>query len=124
MDINPELLEHIEASANRDGIGNIQTVLGAADDSKIPEPVDLIFLCDTLHHIEDRQSYLNHLSARLKPSGRVAVIDFSDVWPIGHGGMRFSDEELDGWMVTIGFEKVQSFDFLPDNFFVLYQKTE
>ena len=49
VDLNPNLLAHIEKSAKRAGLTNVKTVLASEDDSRIPEPLDLIFICDTLH---------------------------------------------------------------------------
>ena len=42
VDINSELLQHIEDRARREGTGNIRTVLSGPDDPLLPETVDLI----------------------------------------------------------------------------------
>jgi ubiquinone/menaquinone biosynthesis C-methylase UbiE len=58
IDINPQLLDHIERTTDGLGLGKVQTVLAEPDDPLIPEPVDLILVCDTLHHIGDRKRYV------------------------------------------------------------------
>jgi hypothetical protein len=35
--------------------------------------------------------------------------------------MRFTLEQLDGWMRDAGFARTRSFDWLDNSFFVLYQ---
>jgi len=97
-------------------------VLAATDDPRIPEPVDLVLICDTLHHIENRDAYLKTLARYVKPGGRVAVIDFSERWPEGHEPMRYSESQLDGWMTGAGVRRTASHDWLENSFFVIYQK--
>jgi cyclopropane fatty-acyl-phospholipid synthase-like methyltransferase len=117
IDIDPELLKHIEKTA---GNSNIRTVLAGEDDPKIPERVDLIIIIDTLHHIRNREDYLKKLRDYLQPSGRIAIIDFNKEWPPDHAQMKYTPEELEGWMKAAGFNRVEKHDFLNNNFFVIY----
>jgi ubiquinone/menaquinone biosynthesis C-methylase UbiE len=122
IDIDPGLLKIVEQKAGEAGIRNIRTVLAATDDPKIPEPVDLVLICDTLHHIENRDVYLTTLARYVKPGGRVGVIDFSERWPEGHEPMRYSESQLDSWMTGAGFRRTASHNWLDNSFFVVYQK--
>ncbi len=119
IDIDPELLKHIEKTA--DNPANIRTVLGAEDDPNIPERVDLIVIIDTLHHIRNRATYLKKLRDYLQPSGRIAILDFSKNWPQDHEQMKYALDELEGWMKSAGYKRVEKHDFLNNNFFVIYQ---
>jgi len=121
IDIDPELLKHVEKSAQENKLNNIRTVLAAEDDPKIPEPVNLIIIIDTLHHIKNQATYLKNLRRYLQPSGRIAVIDFNRTWPPGHEEMKYSLDDLDGWMRSAGFSRIEKHDFLDNNFFVVYQ---
>jgi len=56
----------------------------------------------------------------LKPSGRVAVIDFRE-GQSPHLGDNYTAEQLDSRMKDAGFELAGSFDFIADNFFVIYE---
>lgn len=121
IDIDQGLLDIVSAKAREAGIANIRTILGATDDPKLPEPVDIVLICDTLHHIANQGPYLKTLAKYLKPGGRVAVIDFSDTWPEGHEPMRYSEAQLDTWMKDAGFSRVTDYDFLDNSFFVIYR---
>ena len=121
VDIDKALLAIVERSAQEAGLGNIRTVLAAADDPKLPEPVDLIFVCDTLHHIANQGPYLRMLRKYLVPGGRLAVIDFGERWPEGHEKLHYTMAEFDGWMRDAGFTRVESFDWLDNSFFILYR---
>jgi 2-polyprenyl-3-methyl-5-hydroxy-6-metoxy-1,4-benzoquinol methylase len=121
VDIDGGLLEILQARAREAGIGNIRTVLGAADDPKIPEPVDVVLICDTLHHIENRGAYLKRVAGYVKPGGTVVLIDFTDQWPGGHESMRYTVDQLAEWMADAGFTRVGSHDYLENAFFVVYR---
>lgn len=121
VDIDPALLKIVERSAANEKIANIRTIQATAGDPKLPDVVDLAFICDTLHHIEQPAAYLQTLKKYLAPDGRVAVIDFADNWPQGHESMRYSVEQLDGWMKAAGLVRVASHDWLQNSFFVIYR---
>jgi arsenite methyltransferase len=122
VDIDPALLEIVQRRARAEGVTTIVSVQATADTPNLPRAVDLVFICDTLHHIENRAAYLSRLRASLEPGGRIAVIDFSKDWPGGHADMRYTPEQLDTWMRAGGYQRVAVHDFLKNNFFVVYQR--
>jgi ubiquinone/menaquinone biosynthesis C-methylase UbiE len=122
VDIDAGLLKVVERMAKEANIENIRTVLAATDDPKLPEPVDLVFICDALHHIGNQGPYMKTLNKYVKPGGRIAVIDFSERWPAGHESMRFTAAQLDGWMKDAGFARESSHDWLDNSFFIVYRK--
>ncbi|HET9530539.1 MAG TPA: class I SAM-dependent methyltransferase [Blastocatellia bacterium] len=121
IDIDPDLLKHIEKTARDEKLSNVRTIMAAEDDPRIPDPVDLIVLVDTLHHIKGQGAYLKSLRRYMRPEGRIAVIDFSESWPAGHEQMKYTLADLEKWMKEAGFKQVEKHDFLNNNFFVVYQ---
>src|SRR5262245_56719434 len=121
VDIDPELLKHVERTAQEQKLTNIKPILASETDPKLPEPVDLITIIDTLHHIGHQAEYLKNLKRYLKPGGRIAIIDFSKNWPAGHEKMAYTVNDLDGWMNAAGFKRLEQYDFLDNNFFVVYR---
>ncbi|HSC28466.1 MAG TPA: methyltransferase domain-containing protein [Vicinamibacterales bacterium] len=121
VDIDRGLLQIVERSARDSGIDNIRSVLAGADDPRLPEQVDLVLICDTLHHIPDRGAYLQGLRKYVGPGGRVAVIDFSERWPEGHESMRYTAVQLESWMKDAGFVRIASHDWLENAFFLMYR---
>ncbi len=120
IDIDQELLKHVEKTAQEQKLANVKTILATEADPKLPEPVDLMVIIDTLHHIGNQAAYLKGLKKYLKPDGRIAILDFSKDWPAGHEKMIYTVETLDGWMSAAGFKRVEKHDFLDNNFFVVY----
>jgi ubiquinone/menaquinone biosynthesis C-methylase UbiE len=123
VDIDPGMLKIIDRRSQEEKLTNIRTILAATDDPKLPEQVDLAFICDALHHIGNQAAYFKTLAKYIKPGGRIAVIDFSETWPTGHEKMRYSVADLDGWMKAIGFAQIASHSYLENSFFVIYRKT-
>lgn len=122
IDIEEGLLRVVERSAKADGLTNVKTIEADANDPRVPEPVDLIFICDTLHHLPKPQAeYLKGIRKYLKPGGRVAVIDFQRNWPAGHEPLQFTTDDVEQWMTSAGFTRAESHDFIPDNFFFIYR---
>jgi ubiquinone/menaquinone biosynthesis C-methylase UbiE len=77
VDIDKGTNELIAAKAKKDGVNNVTTILAKSDDPRLPNSgVDLIFTCNTYHHFDNRIGYFSSLRQYLKPSGRIAIIDF------------------------------------------------
>jgi len=121
VDIDRDLLEYIEETARSQNLENIKTVTAGEYDPRIPEKVDLVLICDTLHHIKNPKVYVQDLVRYLKPDGRVAIIDYSRNWPKRFESARYTTPELDAWMKVGGYTLDEKFDFLEDNFFVIYR---
>ena len=121
VDIDEALLNIVARSAKEAGLSNVRTVLGAAGDPNLPEPVDLVFVCDALHHIANQGTYLKTLRKYLAPGGRVAMIDFRDKWPGGHESMAYSMAQFETWMKAAGYSRVASHDWLENSYFVIYR---
>jgi ubiquinone/menaquinone biosynthesis C-methylase UbiE len=121
VDIDAKLLE----MAKKNSPANVETVLATADDPKLPDAsVDTIFFCDVLHHIENRPAYYRKLAKALKPGGRIVNIDFyKKPTPFGPPeAMRLSEETVIQELAAAGFRKTKSFDILPYQYFLVFQR--
>lgn len=76
-DIEPRMVEHLRDRADREGLGTLVPVLCSADDPRLPAgSIDVIFICDTWHHLPDRPAYSKLLRTRLTRRGRLVIVDF------------------------------------------------
>lgn len=112
VDIQQDLLDYINKRDKDDKIRNVQTVLGAYDDPKLPaRNVDLAFINDVLHHIEKRAAYLKALGTYMKPSGRIAIIEMNKNDPNtphkSQPELLVGREEILQWMSDAGFKLVE-----------------
>jgi len=116
-DIEPGMVIYLNDRARTEGLDNLVSVLAGPEDPHLPRPVDLVFFCDTIHHIDARVEYLRRLTASLRPGGRVAVVDFR---PESHRGPphKLDPGTLRGEMEEAGYRLVAEHDFLPDQYFL------
>lgn len=122
IDIDAGLLAIIADKAKTAKLDNIQTVVAGDVDPKVPEPVDLLFICDTMHHLPKQAEYVKQFSRLLRPGGRVVVIDFAPgKWPAGHEAFSITPTQVDEWMKAAGFTRAAAHDFLATNFFHVYR---
>lgn len=122
VDVDAGLLGIVSEKARAAGGRTIETIVAGDTDPKLPEPVDLIFLCDTMHHLPNQAEYVKQFAKLLRPGGRVVVIDFKEGhWPEGHQSFAITPAQVDAWMEPAGFTRSAAHTFLPTNFFHVYR---
>ncbi len=131
VDIAPEFLDHIEATAAERGMDNIVTVL--ADDASThlpPNSIDRAFICDTYHHFEQPLSTMRSLHRAVRRGGEVIVVDFRRIpgvsrqWVLDH--VRAGEEETTREIESCGFERIDTppADYLDENYLIRFRKRE
>ena len=82
LDIQPGMIERLQARAARAGITNLTTVLGdAAQPHFAPQTFDLVYLTTVLGEIPHRPAALRQAHVALKPEG---VLSITEVFPDPH----------------------------------------
>ena len=77
IDIQPEMLALITEKVDAARLSNVELVLGAASDPRLPGGVaDLVLMVDVYHELADPQGMLRALKRALKPRGRLVLIEF------------------------------------------------
>ncbi len=125
VDISHEMLDYLTRQAQSAKMTNIRKVLAGPHDPKLPaSSVDLIFICDTLHHISDRPQYYPLLIQALKPGGRLVNIDFEKKpLPLGPPvEMKIAKTDMIKEFETAGLRLAAQFDFLRYQYFVVFQR--
>ncbi len=126
LDIAPEMLEYLDMRVKAQKADNIKLRKVTSDDPQIPlASVDTILMIDTIHYVKDRTAYAKKLLPALAPGGRVVIIDYipkpMSERPWGPPPeQQFPREQMDREMAAAGFKVVSSYDFLPEQFFVVY----
>jgi SAM-dependent methyltransferase len=121
VDIEPSMVEYVTQRAAREGLKNVVAVRAGADRTNLPEPVDLVLVVDTFHHIPNRVAYFTALKAHLKPGARLAIVDFRKDSPEGPPvEYRFTPDQITAELSKAGFSLQTSHDFLPRQIFLVY----
>src|SRR5437588_390397 len=83
IDVEPDMLRYLRERAQREHLDVLVPVLGSVESANLPEPVDLVLIVDTYHHIDNRVAYFATLRQWLRPDGWLAVVDFKADSPTG-----------------------------------------
>ncbi len=122
IDVEPDMVRYLRERARREGLSNLFSTLGQADDPLLPQPVDLVLMVDTYHHISDRPTYFAKLREHLRPGGRVAIVDFKkgDL-PVGPpDSMKIDPAQVTAELESAGYRRIASHEFLPYQYFLVY----
>jgi ubiquinone/menaquinone biosynthesis C-methylase UbiE len=124
VDVDPEMVRHLNRRLRDSGLDNVRSVLADLDDPLLPDAsVDRFFICDTWHHIGDQAKYLGLMKKMLRPGGQVVMIDFKkEETPMGPPlGMRIAREDLLRQMQAAGFILAAEHTFLPYQYFLVFR---
>ncbi len=121
IDIEQDMLRYLSERARREHLNTINTIMASGENANIPEPVDVILIVDTYHHIDDRIAYFARLKKSLRPHGRLAVVDFKPDSPEGPPiASRISAEKVTEELKTAGYSLVAAYSFLPRQYFLVF----
>lgn len=123
VDIQQDLMDHLAGRAKQEDLPNLAPTLGTPADPNLKAgSVDLIFICDVVHHIENRQGYYAKLAQALKPGGRIAIVDFfKRELPVGPGvAMKIAKPDMVAELEQAGFKLQTEHGFLPYQYFLVF----
>lgn len=127
VDVTDASVATLRAQAKAQGYTNVVVIKGELADPLLPDgKIDLVFLSNSFHHIDDRPLYFNSLRTDLSGSGRVAIIEPKPIRlvrvlsPAGHWSSLASIEED---MVAATYHSLGRFEFLPIQHFVTFAPT-
>lgn len=79
---------------------------------------------DAYHHVGNRGEYYSKLKSSLKPDGRLVIIDFRADTPDGPPKEhRVAFEKSSEELKNAGYTLVETFDFLPRQYFAVFKKS-
>ena len=124
VDVEPEMLAYVKESiVHMHAPYTAEIILARPDSPKLPfESVDLLFVCNTIHHLEDRSKYFRDLASSLKPGGRITIIDFYPDDRSGELGFPkhhlVSRETIVQELTDAGYRLDREHNFLPRQYFL------
>jgi ubiquinone/menaquinone biosynthesis C-methylase UbiE len=126
VDIEEGMIDHLQQRLKEENLANVQAMkVPAHDPLLIDGSLDLAFICDVYHHLEDRDVYMRKVRKALKATGRIAIIDFykkeTPVGPPMH--MRLSEAVVEKELRTAGLEVTEKLDILPYQYILIAQPT-
>ena len=77
QDIQQPMLDAIAYRVNREGLDNVERVLGTTEDPLLPADLDAVLIVDVYAEVENPVALLSDAAAALKPQGRLGIVDFT-----------------------------------------------
>lgn len=125
VEIDQALVDYIGRKAREQNAPNIQVILGKFGDPGLPAAdVDVAFMHDVLHHVQDRTGYLKQITRYLGPGGRIAIVEL-DAQKGNHRNdpqLQITKEQLRTWMADLGFVPSTEVDLAPEKWYVVYSR--
>jgi SAM-dependent methyltransferase len=123
-DVEPAQLDQVNAKIAAQNLRNVVPVLAAYDDPRFPPArLDLVFIADTYHHLEDRVAYMRRLQRVLAPNGRLAILEYKPgklaVGPPPEHKLEPGVMEKE--LIEAGYMRVERFDTHPNHDFEIWR---
>lgn len=125
IDVQQEMLDIVREKIRKGKLANIETLL--SKESSIPLPdnsVDVLFMANVFHELEDRGSILNEAMRILSGRGRLIIIDWKKIKmemgpPVEE---RLSEDEVVSICEDGDFMVLERLDAGPYNYMLVFGK--
>ena len=122
-DTEPGMVDYMKKDAIGLKRSNYQAMLIQKDINLPAKSFDIIFLCNTYHHLENRVQYFSKLRKSLKKGGRIIIVDFYHrATPVGPPvAHKISRSQVKQEMESAGYSLLQSPEILPYQYYLEFK---
>jgi ubiquinone/menaquinone biosynthesis C-methylase UbiE len=127
VDIQAGMLDIARDLAGKEGLSNIDFVEDTATDPRLPPGgLDWVLLVDVYHEFSQPREMLEGIRAGLKPTGRVALVEYrlEDEGIHVSAQHRMSVAQVLSEWVPAGYRLVKRLEFLPKQHFFIFEAAE
>jgi ubiquinone/menaquinone biosynthesis C-methylase UbiE len=121
LDVEPSMVRYMKEDAKKLDLKNYEARVVKTDDPELGDnTTDIVFLCDTYHHIDNRVEYFSKVADSLKQNGRLVIVDFYKK-ELPYGPPRhhkLKKEIVISELEEAGYKLLRSHDFLPYQYFL------
>jgi ubiquinone/menaquinone biosynthesis C-methylase UbiE len=126
VEIDRGMVDYIAGKVKQAGVANVLPLVGKPTDPSLPAAdVDVAFMHDVLHHVEDRPAFLEQTVRYLKPGARFVVIELNPATSPHKADSRLvlDKTQVAALMKEVGFQEVEDISTMfNDKWFVIYQR--
>jgi SAM-dependent methyltransferase len=120
-DINPLAIEYIGKRIAKEDLSNVRTVLGSADDPRLPSgSVDAVLLLKVYHEIAHPVAAMKALRPAVRAGGKVGIIDKN-----GNGANHgINRDVVQKEMAEAGYKLTGTYDFTKadgEDYFLIFE---
>jgi ubiquinone/menaquinone biosynthesis C-methylase UbiE len=108
VDVDDDMIGYLRERAAEEGRENVEVIRGEYADPLLPDGrIDLVFTCDTYHHLTDRSAYFRRLQADLAPGARIAILDYNATsWFARSFGHHTPKQTIEDELAAAGYRRV------------------
>lgn len=125
VDIQPEMLDIVDARAEAEGFENVVAVQGSVDDPSLPdESVDVALIVDAYHEFSHPREMMEAIVRALRPGGRVVLIEYRaedpsvPIKPLH----TMTESQVRRELEAVGLVWRSTGDFLPSQHVLVFEK--
>ncbi len=125
VDIQQEMLDLMKEAAKKNGVTNVEPVLGTIEDPKLPEnSVDYALLVDAYHEFDHPREMTLGIFKALKPGGKIIQLEFRaedpnvPIKPLH----KMSEAQAKREMQASGLRHVETIEDLPWQHVLIFEK--
>jgi predicted methyltransferase len=123
LEARRSILDDLRRAADDRGITTLRTELVPRDRLAIPEPVDLLFVSATYHHLPEPAAYFAEARTQLRPGARVAILESRRTGLLArwHGRHATSPQRVLREMTAAGYRLIATHDVVRGYWFGLFE---
>jgi len=122
-DISASALSAIRSQCKREGINNIETILGEVENPLFPQGLDMIFMVAAFHDFERPVEWLKNAKPSMKPEATLVIVEKDPERYGRDSGHHMKKDEILDTVKQANFELVRVEMFLDnDNIYIFRVK--
>ena len=123
LDARQSMLDDLRRVADDRGITTLRWVQVPRDRLEVPEPVDLLFVSATYHHLPEPPKYFAAAQAHLRPGARVAILESRREGPLARwlGPHATPPKRVLRGMTDAGYRLTTTHDVVRGYWFGLFE---
>jgi len=123
VDVQDIMITLLKERVKKDNFDNVTVIKGRFETPMLPsKSVDIAFFSSVYKEISERIEYMKEVRKSLKREGKVAILEFYKDG--GFAGPEYGDRIYESQVIEelekAGFVLTRSFDFLPEEYFLLF----
>ena len=127
VELSRNFVENLKRIATEESLPNLKPVQCGEKSTKLPaKSVDLVFLCDTYHHIEFPYHTLESIHRSLRPNGILFIVDYERVKGIcpkhTYGHVRCGKGTVTDEVKDAGFDFIEEISLMKEQWIRTFRK--
>lgn len=127
VDIQPEMLSLLKQNQEREGLTNVEPILGTVADPHLPQAmVDLALLVDVYHECQYPEEMITQIRNSLKRNGRLVLIEYRGEDPTVpiKPEHKMTVKQVLAEIEPMGFQLKEQLEFLPWQHIFVFMKAD